>query len=208
MTENYQNYYLLDSIIKGGWVMLPLLLCSLLSLTIIIQRFIWGPTKEKVIPSSLLNEAVRLISAKKFDELISLCRMSNSSFAKILETALLNLNSPHLEVTQAVETIGRKEAMNLEQNLSTLNTIAGISPLLGLLGTVFGMITTFNVIKVHGTGNPGLMAGGIAEALITTATGLTIAIPSLFFYRFFSGRTKRLVMELETTVLSLIKLSK
>lgn len=208
MTENYQNYYFLDSIIKGGWVMLPLMACSLLSLTIIIQRLIWGPTKERVIPTNLLNEAIRLINNKKIEELVSLCRMSNSAFAKILEAALLNLNKPHSEITEAVETIGKKEAMSLEQNLSTLNTIAGISPLLGLLGTVFGMITTFNVIKTHGTGDPGLMAGGIAEALITTATGLTIAIPSLFFYRYFNNKIKKLIVDLETTILSLIRLAK
>ena len=100
-------------------------------------------------------------------------------------------------IREAVEDTGRHVVHELERYLNTLGTIAAITPLLGLLGTVFGMIEVFNVISVRGSGDAQLLAGGISQALITTAAGLTVAIPTLLFYRYFRGKIEALVVRLE-----------
>lgn len=184
--------------------MLPLLTCSVIALAVAIERFFFGPSRERVIPNELLNDAKQLIATKRIEELIGLCRANSSPLARILLVALRNASRSREELTDAVQVVGKSEAFKLQKNIGVLGTIAAVSPLLGLLGTVFGMIRTFHVISEHGTGNPALMAGGIAEALITTATGLTIAVPSLLLYRYFLYQARRLVVEMEVICLNLI----
>ena len=183
--------------------MVPLLLCSLVSLTVIIERLFWGPTKSRVMPPQLMKDASSLLNAGRIEELTGLCRAGDSPLARILYAGLRNLHRPRPEIMEAMEIVGRKEALALQKNVSTLGAIAAVGPLLGLLGTVFGMISTFKVISEHGTGNPGLMAEGIAEALIATATGLAVAIPSLLFNRYFMQRARSLVVEMEVAALAL-----
>jgi len=204
MFENMQQYPLLGALVSGGWVMIPLLGCSFVSLAVILERLVWGPTRERVLPKALQSEAYRLLSNGRLDELQGICRADQSPLARLLLVALRNTGRPRAELIEAMEVVGKKEAFALQKHLSVLGTIAAVSPLLGLLGTVFGMISTFQVIRSSGTGNPSLMAGGIAEALVTTASGLTIAIPSLLFHRFFLQRSKRLVIEMEVLALSLV----
>jgi biopolymer transport protein ExbB len=197
--NNTTNQYLLFEILnKGGWVMYPLLACSLLAVAIILERFIWGPNRSRVIPDALLREVYSLIEGKRLQELVGVCRANTSPIARIILTALQYRKRPRSELLDLLEVAGRNEALRLQRPLGALGTIAAVSPLLGLLGTVLGMIKTFQVIELEGVGNAAALAGGISEALITTAAGLTIAIPTLVFHRFFAQKTKRLIIEMET----------
>ena len=184
--------------------MLPLLLCSLIALTIIIERLFWGPRHSKVIPPELLSEIKSLLSARRFEELFGLCRSQNNPCARIVTLALANSDRPRAEIIEAVQSLGKQISIELQRYLSVLGTIAAVSPLLGLLGTVFGMIEVFTVIESMGLGQATALAGGIAEALITTAVGLCIAIPVLIFYRFFVQKTRALIVELEALALDVI----
>jgi biopolymer transport protein ExbB len=204
MFEATNQYPLFEILYKGGWVMVPLVLCSLISLAVVIERLIWGPNRRRILPQKLVQEVIKLIDGDRLDELLGLCRASNTPLARIILVALQNISRPRLEVMEAVEIAGRNEAMNLQRYIGALGTIASISPLLGLLGTVFGMIKTFSVVQVQNMGNPQALAGGIAEALITTAAGLTIGIPSLVFYRYFLGKTRKLVVEMETLAVQVV----
>lgn len=187
---------------KGGWTMVPLALCSLAALAVVIERLLWGPSRSRVMPAAFLREIEELLSRRRFDELLGVCRSRTSPIARILTTAIQHRSKPRAELRQTLESAGRQEAMLLQRRLGVLGTIAVISPLLGLLGTVFGMIETFTVIQSDGIGNAAALAGGISEALITTATGLTIAIPCLVFYRFFIHQSRRLIIEMEGFAMS------
>ncbi len=204
MVEALRDYPFLSMLASGGWVMVPLITCSLLAVTVIIERLFWGPTRERVLPEELQREAYRLLSIGRLDELQGVCRANPSPLARILLTAVRNAARPRTEILELMEVVGRREALTMQKRLSILGTIAAVGPLLGLLGTVFGMISTFHVIQSHGSGDPALMAGGISEALITTATGLTVAIPALLFYRFFLQRVRQLIVEMEVITLSLL----
>jgi biopolymer transport protein ExbB len=204
MFESTNQYPLFGVLYKGGWVMVPLVLCSFISLAVVIERLIWGPNRRKILPQKLVQEVIKLIDGDRLDELLGLCRASNTPLARIILVALQNISRPRSEVMEAVEIAGRNEAMNLQRYIGALGTIASISPLLGLLGTVFGMIKTFAVVQSQNMGNPQALAGGIAEALITTAAGLTIGIPSLVFYRYFLGKTRKLVVEMESLAVQVV----
>ena len=188
---------MLELLSKGGWVMLPLIICSLAALTIIIERLIWGPTVERVLPARFRQDALELASSGRVEELAGLCRATNSAPARLLLAALSHADRSETSLRQAVEAAGKDEALKLQRFIGTLGTIAAISPLLGLLGTVFGMIETFRLIEADGVGNAAHLAGGISEALITTAAGMTIAIPTLVFHRFFLHRVRTSVAALE-----------
>lgn len=177
--------------------MIPLGLCSFAALTVIIERLVWGPNRRRVLPAAFLAEIDDLLSRRRFEELLGVCRVRNSALARLITTAIQHMHKPRNELRQTLESAGRREAIRLQRFLGILGTIAVISPLLGLLGTVFGMIQTFTVIQSEGIGNAAALAGGISEALITTATGLTIAIPCLVFYRFFIHQSRRLIIEME-----------
>ncbi|MFN8390709.1 MAG: MotA/TolQ/ExbB proton channel family protein [Bdellovibrionota bacterium] len=204
VTSTVSNGSFIETLIKGGWVMVPLLLCSFATLAVIIERLFWGPTRARVIPKQLQSDAAALLEAGRVDELLGLCRASSSPLARIMSAGLRNVARPRAEIVEAMEIVGKKEAFDLQRYLGVLGTVAAIGPLLGLLGTVFGMISTFHVISLHGTGNPALMADGIAEALVATATGLSVAIPSLLFYRFFLQRTRHLIVEMEVITLGIL----
>lgn len=204
MFESTADVTFFQMLIKGGWVMLPLAACSLLAVAVIIERIVWGPKRARVIPERLEKEAYHLLSTGRYDELLGLCRADDSPLARILLAGLRNSARSRAEIIDAMQTVGKKEAFELQKRVGILGSIAAVGPLLGLLGTVFGMITTFRVISQHGTGNPALMAGGIAEALITTASGLTVAIPALLFYRYFLHQSRQLIVEMETIALSLV----
>ena len=145
---------------SGGWLMLPIILCSVISVSIIVERF-WSLQRETVLPRHLV-----------------------ASFWHMIKTDKLEASK--------IEEVGRQVVHKLERYLNTLGTIASITPLLGLLGTVIGMIKVFTAIMLHGVGDPAVLAGGISEALITTAAGLSVAIPSLMFHRYFNGLIDRL----------------
>ena len=193
-----------EIILAGGWLMAPLILCSILSLTIIAERA-WALQRKLVIPKGVGKQvenwaARHELDRRHIDEL-----RSGSALGRVLAAALVNRHRSRDLIKEAVEDTGRHVVHELERFLNTLGTIAGISPLLGLLGTVIGMIKVFSAILAHGVGNANELAGGISEALITTAAGLTVAIPSFFFYRYFKGKVESYVVEMEEQAINLIE---
>jgi len=191
---------MLEFFIKGGWLMIPLGICSILALAIIIERFI----SLKMIESKSKRFAEKTRSVvnssenRKVDKIFALCEMTPISLARILKAGLEKRVKGKEEIKEAIQDVGSEEIPYLERRLKILGTITAIAPLIGLLGTVVGMIRAFNVITVQGIGDPGALAGGIAVALYTTAFGLGIAIPSLVFYNYFMHRTDKIIRRLES----------
>jgi len=193
----------LEIILAGGWLMVPILLCSTLSVAIIIERF-WTLRKSKVTPEGLTSMVEDWAARHELDARHLEQIRNESPLGRIYSAALINRKRPREAIKEAVEDTGRHVVHDLERFLNTLGTIAGISPLLGLLGTVVGMIKVFSAIMISGVGDANVLAGGISQALITTAAGLTVAIPSYFFYRFFRGMVAEYVISMEEKAISLI----
>jgi biopolymer transport protein ExbB len=188
---------------SGGWLMLPILVCSVGAMGIIVERF-WSLQKKKILPPDLVPQVWKLSREKKLDS-VTLRRLKSSSpLGNILASGLANSRHGRDIMKECIEETGRQVAHDLERFLNTLGTIATISPLLGLLGTVFGMIDIFSSLMQHGSGDPSVLAGGISVALITTAAGLTVGIPSLIFHRYFERLVDEYVVEMEAEALKLI----
>ena len=190
---------------SGGWVMWPIILCSIAALAITGER-LWSLQKKYVTPSNLLAQAQQWLARGELDEArVNLLRES-SPLGRILAAGLINRDHERVIIKEAIEDAGRHVTPELERYLRPLGTIAGVSPFLGLLGTVLGMIQMFSGIVSQGVGDPSIVAGGIAQALITTAAGLTVAIPSLMFYRYFRGRVDALLLDMEQEALKLVEI--
>lgn len=188
---------------SGGWMMFPIIMCSIGAMAIVVERF-WTLQKKKILPSELLPQVWKLYREKKLDD-ASLRRLKTSSpLGCILAAGLANSHHGRKFMKDCIEETGRKVAHDLERFLNALGTIAMITPLLGLLGTVFGMIQVFSALVTHGTGDPAVLAGGISVALITTAAGLTVAIPSLIFHRYFERLVDEYVVSMEEEAVKLI----
>ena len=195
---------MLEIIYAGGWLMAPILLCSVLSVAIIAERF-WALRRGNVVPPGVGQQVEDWAARHELDRRHIDQLRSGSALGRVLAAALVNRHRSRELIKEAVEDTGRHVVHQLERFLNTLGTIAGISPLLGLLGTVIGMIKVFSAILVHGVGDATQLAGGISEALITTAAGLTVAIPSFFFYRYFKGRVTAYVVSMEEQAINLIE---
>ncbi|MGD8557695.1 MAG: MotA/TolQ/ExbB proton channel family protein [Chromatiales bacterium] len=194
---------MLELVKAGGWLMLPILICSVLALAIIIQRF-YTLRRSRVIPDGALQSVYRQYKAGNLtSEYINSLR-ENSPLEQILAAALINRNQPRAVMKEAIEEEGRQIVHGLEYFLGALATIAAITPLLGLLGTVLGMIDVFAAIVTAGVGNPGVLAGGISKALITTAAGLSIAIPALIFHEILSSRVDQLILDMEDKAVQMV----
>jgi biopolymer transport protein ExbB len=194
-----------DLIVKGGIFMYPIIFCSIVALAIFLER-LWVLRRKNIIPQDFVNNVEGLLQKQKISEAVFLCQNDISSIAKIFLAGLRSTQKGMWLVKEAIEERGSREATILEKNVDILSTIANLTPLLGLLGTVSGMIKTFNAISVQGIGNPAPLAGGIAEALITTATGLCIAIPTLVCYRFLKDKASSLIFEMEENSIRLVDL--
>lgn len=198
---------MIDFVAKGGVLMLPILFCSVLALAIILERFM-SLRRSRIMRLDVLRRVEELLREKRVGEASTLCRRNSSSMTRLLQAAILNHERTKEEIKEIVEDTGRHEIPTLERYLNILGTIAAISPLLGLLGTVTGMIRVFNVISVKGVGHPSQLAGGIGEALITTATGLVVAIPALVFYNYFANKADTLVLEMEKYSFRMVEILK
>lgn len=198
---------MLEFIIKGGPVMVPLLLCSVISLSIIVERFL-SLRRTRILRYDVLQRIEELLRDRKIPEASTLCKRYPSSMTRILLAAILNHDKSRQEIKEIIEDAGRQEMPVLERYLTILGTIASISVLLGLLGTVSGMIRTFNAIAALGYGHPEALAAGISEALVATATGLAIAIPTLVMYNYFTSKTDSLVIEMEKNSLRMLSILK
>ena len=184
----------------GGWVMWPLILCSIAALAIIGER-LWTLQKKTVIPPALLAQVQQWLERKEIDASRLTLLRDSSPLGKVLAAGLVNRL-----LKEAIEDAGRHVVPELERYLNTLGTIAAIAPFLGLLGTVLGMIDMFGGIGAKGLGDPSVVASGISQALVATASGLAVAIPSLMFYRYLRGRVDELTSEMEQESLKLIEI--
>lgn len=189
----------------GGLLMWPLFACSAIAIAIIAERF-WSLQSKRISPPELMTQIWQWLKSQQVDNNRISSLQRNSPLGQILAAGLANRNSSREITKESIEDIGRHVTLSLERNLNTLGTIAAITPLLGLLGTVIGMIKVFAVITTEGVGNPETLAGGISEALITTAMGLVVAIPSLIFYRYFRGKVSVLVVDMEEKAIKLIEI--
>lgn len=191
----------------GGILMLPIMACSVIALAIVIERF-WTLRRTEVVPPGLVAECLEQVQKDQLNEPYLKSLRERSPLGRILAAGLVNRRSSREVMKESIEEVGRQVAHRLERFLNTLGTIAAITPLLGLLGTVVGMIEVFAVITSVGVGSPGELAGGISVALITTAAGLSVAIPTMIFHRYFRGRVDELVLEMEQQAIMLIEVIK
>jgi biopolymer transport protein ExbB len=195
---------MLEIVQAGGWLMLPIIACSIIAAAIILER-LWTLQEKRVIPHELTMQVSHWASASQLGA-EHLQRLHESSpLGQILAAGLANRKAGREVIKQSIEDSGRHVVHELERYLNPLGTIAAISPLLGLLGTVTGMIEVFAAITANGVGNPGILAGGISEALITTAAGLSVAIPSLIGYRYLRGRIDGLVVRMEKEAIKFLE---
>ena len=195
---------MLEFVLAGGWLMVPIILCSIAAFAIVGERF-WALQSEKIAPANLVGGIWKLHQQGKLNNQHIEQLHRSSPLGRILAAGLVNMNHDRVVMKEVIEESGRQVVSELERYLNTLGTIASITPLLGLLGTVIGMIKVFSAITAHGVGDPTILAGGISEALITTAAGLSVAIPSLMFYRHLRGKVDLLVLKMEEESLKLVE---
>ncbi|HXC58955.1 MAG TPA: MotA/TolQ/ExbB proton channel family protein [Steroidobacteraceae bacterium] len=184
----------------GGPFMWPIILCSVIAAAIVLER-LWTLQQRRVMPPDLTRRIWALVEAGQANDKVVVALQGNSPLGKLLATGLANRNRPRAVLMERLEDEGRHVAHDLDRFLNTLGSIAGVAPLLGLLGTVTGIIKAFNAIYTGGLGDPRALSGGISEALITTAAGLCVAIPSYIAYRYLRGRVESIVVQMERDVL-------
>ncbi len=188
----------------GGVIMWPIIICSVLAMAITLER-LWAYRRKRVVPEHLLPQIWKLYKKGKLDRERILAIRESSPLGRMLATGLVNLDNSREVMKEAIEEEGRQVVHGLERYLNALGTIASISPLLGLLGTVIGMIKVFTAITAAGVGNPAVLAGGISEALLTTAAGLTVAIPTLIAHRYLTGRVEELAIAMEEQAIKMVE---
>jgi biopolymer transport protein ExbB len=193
-------------VIKGGYIMIPIFICGVLTLTIIIERFIYLKNSQ-IDSEKFITEIENLLKKRKIREAMEKCENQNKPVPNIVKAGLLKLDRTRDEIKEAIDDAANHQIPELEKYLVILATIAVISPLLGLLGTVTGMIKAFMVIEMkEGLVHPGELAGGIWEALVTTVGGLVVAIPAYLSYNYFVSRVNNLILEMEKSATRLIDL--
>ncbi len=195
---------MLEIVNSGGWLMLPIIICSVISAAIIIER-LWTLQPRRVLPKNLSRQVWEWVSKNKLNHTHIQALHQGSPLGEILAAGLVNRHREREIIKESIEDAGRQVVHDLERFLNSLGTIAAISPLLGLLGTVIGMVKVFAAITTHGVGDPTVLAGGISEALITTAAGLTVAIPSLIGYRYLSGKVDALAVRMEKEAITMVE---
>lgn len=195
---------MLEIVQAGGWVMLPIIAGSILAFAIILER-LWTLQEKRVLPPNLSKEVWALVKDDSLSRRQIETLNNSSPLGQILAAGINNRHRNREVMKESIEDTGRHVVHELNRYLNSLGTIAAISPLLGLLGTVIGMVNVFAAITTHGVGDPGVLAGGISEALITTAAGLCVAIPSLIGYRYLRGRIDALVVQMEREALTLVE---
>ena len=189
---------------SGGFLMAPIILCAIIAMGIILERY-WTLQQKRVIPEDLTSKVWGWVKKDQLDQKQIQSLHQGSALGQILAAGLINRDRERSVMKDSIEDTGRHVVHELERYLETLGTIAAVSPLLGLLGTVIGMVDVFTTITSQGVGNAAALAGGIAQALITTAAGLTVAIPALIGYRYFRNRVDTLVVDMEKEAIKLVE---
>lgn len=194
---------MLEIVQSGGWLMLPILICSLVAMAIVGERF-WTLRRSRLAPEGLVGRVQASLKKSSPDRAMLQQLASDSPLGRILATGLANAGKGREIMKESIEEVASQVVHDLERFLNTLGTVAAITPMLGLLGTVVGMIDVFSAIMLHGAGDAALLAGGISKALITTAAGLSVAIPAMFFHRFFVRRVEEITVAMEQQAISLV----
>ena len=192
-----------ETILLGGIIMVPLALCSVLGFGIVIERS-FALQRKKIIPAEIERILENIRGMEDIQLALSMCRQNEGIFANIVRVGLESVDMPRAEIKEAVEDQGRQEVRTMLKGMVVLETVAGIAPLLGLLGTVLGMREVFGVISLEGLGGTAQLSGGISQALITTIFGLSIGILALVFYNIFSRRSENLIGDIEAYSIMLV----
>lgn len=196
---------MLEIIKSGGWLMVPIIGCSVLALAITIER-LWTLQRRRVLPDDLTRQVWEWVSRNELNHQHIQALQEGSPLGRMLAAGLANRNREREAMKESIEDTGRHVVHELERYLNLLGTIAAISPLLGLLGTVTGMVKIFSAISAsNAVGDPSVLAGGISEALITTVAGLAVAIPTLVAYRYLRDRVDGLVVAMEKEAITLVE---
>ncbi|MEJ2573242.1 MAG: MotA/TolQ/ExbB proton channel family protein [Gammaproteobacteria bacterium] len=190
---------------EGGWVMLPIIIGSVAAMAIIVER-IWSLRRQRICPRHLVSQIWEWAKDDHVDVTRISALRAGSPLGEVLAAGLMNREHSREVMKESIEEAGRHVVLELERYLNTLGSIAAVSPLLGLYGTVLGMIKIFSDITSSGVGNPAVLAGGISEALITTVAGLTVAIPSLIAHRYFQRKVDELVSTMEQEALKMVEI--
>ncbi|MBI2566238.1 MAG: MotA/TolQ/ExbB proton channel family protein [Candidatus Schekmanbacteria bacterium] len=198
-------FELWDTLYKGGVLMIPIGLCSLIAVAVTVERLL-SLREAEILPAVFLSRARSALSRGEHDSARVACRQANLGIARILEAGLITADQDREIMQESMEYVGRQEAAALDRYVGVLATVASVSPLLGLLGTVKGMIDVFQSISVHGVGDPLALSSGISEALLTTAAGLVVGIPTLVAHNFFHQKAQRLGLKLEKASRELFEL--
>ena len=194
---------MLEIIQSGGWMMVPIIIASVLALAITVERF-WTLRPGKIAPPNLLSQVWGWMKNKQLDSAKIRSLKDSSPLGNVLAAGLINSRHGRQIMKESIEEVASHEIHEMERYLNALGTIAAVAPLMGLLGTVIGMIKVFAEIMAQGTGQANLLAGGISEALITTAAGLVIAIPALICHRMLQRRVDEIVVYMEQEALKLV----
>jgi biopolymer transport protein ExbB len=190
---------------SGGPVMVPIGLCSIVGLAAFFER-LWSLRRSRVVPQSFCIEVIELLRQERWNDALTLCRKRDAPIARVVEVALNARHETRPMIKERVEEVGRREAADLERYLPILATTGSIGPLLGLLGTVQGMIQTFAAIGEGGIGQMEFVAAGISIALICTFSGLVVAIPSVMAHRFLASKVEGLLVDMEEVAIGVIDL--
>lgn len=189
----------------GGWMMLPIIICSIVAMAIVVER-LWTLRKERVAPAQLLGDVWQKIKKRKMNGQALKELKETSPLGEILAAGLANSKHGREIMKDSIEQAASRVIHELERYLNTLGSIAAIAPLLGLLGTIFGMIQIFSAFMENGMANPSMLAAGISKALITTAAGLLVAIPAVFLHRYLLRRVDELVIAMEQEAIKLVEI--
>jgi biopolymer transport protein ExbB len=186
---------------SGGAFMVPIILCSIVLVGIVLER-LWTLQRKRVLPQELIKKISQLAEANQVNAKVIEALEKNSPLGRVLAAALANRDRGRAIMMERVEDTGRHVVHELERFVNSVGTIASIAPLLGLLGTVTGIINAFKGVMLGGMGDPRVLAGGISEALICTAGGLAVAIPAYIAHRYLRGKVERIVMDMEKVAIS------
>lgn len=196
---------MLEIVQSGGWLMVPILLCSIVAAAICVER-LWTLQRSRIVPKNLVAQIWSAVKTEELDAQKLRELRTSSPLGQVLAAGVGNSKRGRDVMKEAMEEAASQVSHDMERYLTSLGIIASISPLLGLLGTVVGMIKVFTALMLEGAGNANVLAGGISQALITTAAGLSVAIPALMFHRFFLRRIDELVVTMEQEAGKLVEI--
>lgn len=200
-----QELHFFDLLIKGGWVMIPLALLAFTGLVIFVERYLTIRKASKQ-ETNLMLQIKQYIHEGRLENAIALCRNTNSPLGRMLEKGLKRIGRPIKDIEAAIENVGKLEVSKLEKNISILGIVAGISPMLGFVGTIVGVITIFHDVSIKGAIEIGTISGGLYTKMITSASGLIVGIIAYVLYHILNAMVERIILRMETDALEFIDL--